>query len=153
MWLVNQMTKNVFVLELERLQEECQRREAEEKENRQVEIQRSTVRSRRGRRQQELGESVNSQQLQNFQEGAKVSLHWPVSYWSMLVETLICPLTIFLCPQIRGERDETPVSPLTSSMPNRKNVPKTTRRKRKSCQLEVRVCVCVPSVCAFQFDC
>lgn len=66
------MTKNVFVLELKRLQEECQRREAEEKENRQVEFQRSTIRSRRGKRQQEMGES---QQLQNFQEGAKVSLN------------------------------------------------------------------------------
>lgn len=60
----------MFVLELEHLQEECQRREAEEKENRQVEIQRSTVRSRKGRRQQELGET---QLVQNFQEGAKVS--------------------------------------------------------------------------------
>lgn len=67
------------------------------------------------------------------------------------METLICPLNIFLCPQIRGERDETPVSSLTSSMPDRKNVPKTTRRKRKSCQLEV--CVCVASVCAFEVDC
>lgn len=91
-WPVNQLTKNVFVLELEHLQEEYQRREAEEKENRQVEIQRSTVRSRRGKRQPKLGES---QPEQKFQEGAKVSLNWTISYCSMLVETLICPLNIF----------------------------------------------------------
>lgn len=64
----------MFVLELEHLQEEFQRREEEEKENRQVEIQGSGVRSKRvGRRQQqELGES---QLFQTFQEGAKVSLN------------------------------------------------------------------------------
>lgn len=73
----------------------------------------------------------------NFLEGAKVGPNRPNSYWSMLVEKLICPLNISLCSQRRGERDETSMSPLTSSMPDRKNVPKTA--KRKSCQVEVCV--------------
>lgn len=110
-------------------------REAEEKENRQVEIQGSRVKSRRGerRQQQELGES---QLVQTFQEGAKVSLNWPISYWPKLV---ICPLNVYLCSQRRGGREETPVSSPTSSKPDGKKVPKTTGRKRKNCQLEVCV--------------
>ncbi|TNN03421.1 hypothetical protein fugu_000450 [Takifugu bimaculatus] len=84
--------------EVEHLQEELQRRDAEEKENRRVEIQRSTVRSTRGRRQQQ----EESQPVQNLQEDAK----------------------------------RLPVTPLTSSLPGKKNLPKKTGRKRKSCQLE-----------------
>lgn len=61
----------VFFLEVEHLQEELQRRDAEEKENRQVEIQRSIVRSTRGRRQQQ----EESHPVQNLQEEAKVSLY------------------------------------------------------------------------------
>lgn len=67
------LTKNVFVLELGHLQKECQKREADEKENREVGIQKSAVQSRRGRRQQELEEE--SLPVQNFQEVAKVSLN------------------------------------------------------------------------------
>lgn len=61
----------MFVLELEHLQEELQGNEAE-KENRPEELQRSTARSRRGRRQQ--GESQ--------QEDPNVSVL--TNYWSML---------------------------------------------------------------------
>eukprot|EP00066_Takifugu_rubripes_P024303 XP_011613569.1 PREDICTED: kinesin-like protein KIF20A isoform X1 [Takifugu rubripes] len=95
--------------EVEHLQEELQRRDAEEKENRRVEIQRSTVRSTRRRRQQQ----EESQPVQNLQEDAKrVGGH-------------VLPL-----------QAETPVTPLTSSVPGKKNLPKKTGRKRKSCQLE-----------------
>lgn len=90
--------------ELEHLQEELQRTEAEEKENRQVELQRSTVRSRRGRRQkqEEQGES------EPVQEDAKVSL-LPPKKLLMLVEEIIWPLNIFMsteegetCPPSTG---------------------------------------------------
>lgn len=52
---------------------------------------------------------------------------------------------VFLCTQRGGHvvslQTETPVTPLTSIMPGKKNLPKKTGRKRKSCQLEVCVFV------------
>lgn len=139
----------MFVLELEHLQEEFQRTEAEEKENRQVEIQGSRVRSKRvGRRQQqELGES---QLLQTFQEGVKVSLNWPISYWSMLVETLICPLNILMSTEKRWKRRD---SCITSNVQHawREESPKNNEKEEKLSAWGV--CVCVGSVCAFKFDC
>lgn len=77
MWcdsLVHRLTRCVcvFVSELEHLQEQLQTSEAEEKENRQVELQRS-VRSKRGKvqKKEELGES------ELVQEDANVSHPYP----------------------------------------------------------------------------
>lgn len=63
-------------------------------------------------------------------------------------------LNIHLCIQRVGGhvlplQAETPVTPLTSSVPGKKNLPRKTGRKRKNCQLEV--CVC--SVCAALLAC
>ncbi|XP_038591640.1 LOW QUALITY PROTEIN: kinesin-like protein KIF20A [Micropterus salmoides] len=113
--------------ELERLQEELQGREEEEKENRQEEEEKVSVVEELKEELQRLQERKRGRQLK--QEEAAVGRRSRVDAVHRELERL-------KEERERNLQQDVHDSPLRSNMADRKKTPRTTGRKRKSCEVE-----------------